>query len=176
LRISTPRRRSVSLMDSSDPNTTQEPAGMVTSPESLAIAPRRVDRGELVGWHSRGRTKATSSELRTHSRAAGVNARHEPGTWKTLGTIVFDAPSELAPRFDFAERGNPLALTLAIAAVVAMLTVVATTAFLVPGPTPRPNMPAHISTGDRIRAFQLVRGNQAQLGDWARRGPAAPTR
>ena len=70
----------------------------------------------------------------------------------------------------------PESLVIAPRRVDHTLTVAATTAFLVPRPAPRPNTPAHISTGDRIRAFELVRGNQAQLGDWARRGPAAPTR
>lgn len=82
-------------MDSSDPNTTQEPVGMVTPPESLVVAPRRVDR---------------------------------------------------------------------------TLTVAATSAFLLTRPTAKDHV------GDRIRAYELVRGNQAQSGDWARRGPAAPTR
>jgi len=65
---------------------------------------------------------------------------------------------------------------------------------LVTRPTSRPDTPPHTSiggrsdathsgtavrmdhVGDRIRAIELVRGNQAQLGDWAPRGPAAPTR
>ena len=42
-------------MDSSNRNTTQEPAGIVSSPESFAIVPRRVGRYELVRGLGQGR-------------------------------------------------------------------------------------------------------------------------
>jgi len=110
-------------MDSSDLDTTQEPAGMVTPPESLAIAPRRVGRYELA-----------SPEARAQKQTSGTAAGAEPGSWRTLGPIVFDAPSELSPPLEHGERGNPLSLVILIAAVVATLMVLALTAFLVPGP------------------------------------------
>jgi hypothetical protein len=168
LRISTPWRGSVCRMDSSDRNTTQEPAGKVTQPESLATAPRRVDRHELVRPLSHSRTTDTSADARAHGQAAVANGRPEPGTWKTLGTIVFDAPSEFAPCFGSAERGNPLVLALALAAVVAVLTVAAVTAFLLTRPTSRPDASSRTFTvghGDSVRigAFEPVRGNHAQV-------------
>jgi hypothetical protein len=57
-------------------------------------------------------------------------------------------------------------LTLAIAVVVTMLTVAAVTAFLVTRRTSRTDPREHSSeqVDSRIRAFELVRGNQAQVG------------
>jgi hypothetical protein len=60
---------------------------------------------------------------------------------------VLDAPSELVPRLEAAKQGNPLAVALAIAVVVAALTVIAITAFLATREASRPDSPPHTSTG-----------------------------
>jgi len=123
---------------------------------------------------------ATLPAARSHRQAAVVIAQADVGAWRTLGPIVLDAPSELAPRLGPANRRNLLALALAIAAVVAMLTVAAITAFLLTRSSSRPNAAPLISTdghpdsthspatvridqaGGRIGALELVRGSQTQ--------------
>ena len=129
-----------------------------------------------------GRPPATLPARRSHGQAALVTAGREPGTWRTLGSIVLDAPSELAPRLQPTKRGNPLTLVLAVAAVLATLTVAAITAFLVPRAASRPDTPPHTSTdgrpdsthpgpavridlaGGRVGALELVRGNHTRVG------------
>jgi hypothetical protein len=131
---------------------------------------------------SAGRRPATLPARRSHGQAALVAAGREPGTWRTLGSIVFDAPSDLAPRLQPTKRGNPLTLVLVVAAVIATLTVAAITAFLVPRAASRPDAPPHTSTsvrrdsthpgaavrtdlaGGRVRGLGLVRGNHTQVG------------
>lgn len=120
---------------------------MVTPRESLAIATGPVDRYKLVCRLRRHRTTTTAPGIRTERQAVGTAARPEPGSWKTLGPIVFDAPSKLAPRLEAAKQGNPLAVALAIAVVVAALTVTAITAFLATREASRPDSPPHTSTG-----------------------------
>ncbi len=129
-----------------------------------------------------GRRAATLPARCSHGHAALVSAGREPGTWRTLGSIVLDAPSELAPRLQPTKRGNPLTLVLAVAAVVATLTVASITAFLVPRAASRPDAAPHTSTnvrrdsthpgaavridlaGGRVRGLELVRGNHTQVG------------
>ena len=134
--------------------------------------------------HARGagRPPATLPARRSHRKAALMAAGHEARTWRTLGSIVLDAPSELAPRLQPTKRGNPLTLVLAVAAVVATLTVAAITAFLVPRAASRPDTPPHASTngrpnsthpgaavridlaGGRVGGLELVRGNHTRVG------------
>jgi hypothetical protein len=129
-----------------------------------------------------GPAPATLPARRSHRHATLVAAGHEPRTWRTLGSIVLDAPSELAPRLQPTKRGNPLTLVLAVAAVVATLMVAAITAFLVPRAASRPDAPPHASTnghpdsthpgaavridlaGGRGGGLELVRGNHTRVG------------
>ena len=130
-----------------------------------------------------GRPPATSAARRSHGQAALVAAGREPRTWRTLGSIVFDAPSELAPRLQpTTKRRNPLTLVLVVAAVLATLTVAAITAFLVPRAASRPVAPPHTSAdgrpdsthpgaavrmdlaGGHVGALKLVRGNHTRVG------------
>jgi protein kinase-like protein len=145
---------------------------------------RLIDPGVIpVAPARRARRQPTKLPARrSHGHAAVVPAGREPGTWRTLGSIVFDAPSELAPRLQPAKRGNPLTLVLAVAAVVATLAVAALTAFLVPRAASRPYAPPHTSTdvrpdathpgaavridlaGGHAGASKLVRGSHTRVG------------
>lgn len=120
---------------------------MITPRESLAIATGPVDRHKLVPRLRRHRTTATAPGTRTEGQGVRATARPEPGFWKTLGPIVLDAPSELAPRLEASNQGNPLAVALAIAVVVAALAVIAITVFLATREASRPDSPPHTSTG-----------------------------
>jgi hypothetical protein len=131
-------------MDSSDRNKVEQPAGMVTPSESIAIARQGVDRYKLVRRLRRSRTTNTAPAVPTQRQAAGAVARPEPGSWKTLGPIVLDAPSDLAPHGEAEKPGNPLAVATAIAVAVAALTAIAITAFLANAREASP--PPHTST------------------------------